>query len=416
MAALARWCVRHRLLVVLLWLAALGGTAAASAVAGSAYSDDYGVPGTESGRAADLVQEAFPGQDGGRDTVVWHTDRGTVEAAGVEQRMTQTLEEAAELPGVGSVTGPYGAADTGRISPDGHTAYATVAFTAPSGEVAPEDVERLVHTVQEAEGDGLRVEVGGSSVEQTGKPSGHTSEIVGVLAAAVVLFLAFGSLAAMALPIATALVATGTGTLAIGLLGHTMTVADFAPMLGALIGLGVGIDYALFIVTRHRRGLREGLSVGRAAERAVATSGRAVAFAGATVCIALLGMLVLRLDFLNGVAIAASLTVLLTVAASVTLLPALLGVIGRRALGRRERRRLAEHGPRRERHHGAAARWSHFVERHPKLLGVVAVAVMVVLALPTFGLRLGTADQGNHPPSSTPGCRTNVVRSDSCRP
>jgi RND superfamily putative drug exporter len=180
-----------------------------------------------------------------------------------------------------------------------------------------------------------------------------------------------------------------------------MTVADFAPMLGMLIGLGVGIDYALFIVTRHRRGLKRGLAVAEAARNAVATTGRAVVFAGATVCTALLGMLILRLSFLNGVAIAASLTVVLTVAASVTLLPALLSFIGPRALSRRERRRLYEHGPQPELPTGLAARWSVFVERHPKLLGAVAVVVMALLALPTLSLHLGTSDQGNNPRSAT---------------
>ncbi len=185
------------------------------------------------------------------------------------------------------------------------------------------------------------------------------------------------------------------------LLGHVMKVADFAPMLGTLIGLGVGIDYALFIVTRHRKGLRQGLPVPLAAERAVATTGRAVVFAGGTVCVALLGMLILRLNFLTGVAVAASLTVVLTVAASVTLLPALLGVIGPRALSRRERRRLAADGPRPESPTGLAARWSALVERHPKLLGAAAAAVMIVLALPTLSLHLGTSDQGNNPATST---------------
>src|SRR5690606_25291744 len=148
----------------------------------------------------------------------------------------------------------------------------------------------------------------------------------------------------------------------------------------------VGIDYALFIVTRHRRGLKRGLSVTEAAAGAVATTGRAVVFAGATVCIALLGMLLLRLNFLNGVAVAASLTVVLTVAASVTLLPALLSFIGMRALSGRERRRLAEHGPEPELPTGFAARWSAFVERHPRILGVIALAVITALALPTTSL------------------------------
>ncbi|MBQ0984522.1 MMPL family transporter [Streptomyces sp. F63] len=401
MAALARWCIRRRLVVVLLWLLALGGTAVASSAAGAAFSDDYEVPGTESGRAAALIEENFPGQGGDRATVVWHTDRGTVRAEAVQDRMTGTLDEIADLPGVTSVAGPYGPGGTGRISADGSTAYATVGFEAAPGDAGTAQAAKLVETAQAAEGDGLRVEAGGSALGQPGKNLGHTAEIAGLVVAAVVLLLAFGSLAATALPLATALVSVGTGYLGIGLLGHLMPVADFAPMLGMLVGLGVGIDYALFIVTRHRRGLRQGLSVTEAAVRATATSGRAVVFAGGTVFIALLGMLVLRLDFLNGVAVAASLTVLLAVAASVTLLPALLTVIGPRALSRRERRRLAAHGPEPERSTGFAVRWSAFVERHPRILGAVAVAVMAVLALPALGLHLGTSDQGNHPAGST---------------
>jgi putative drug exporter of the RND superfamily len=292
----------------------------------------------------------------------------------------------------------------------------------------------------------MDVEAGGPGIALTEKEDSHISEAVGIAVAAVVLLVAFGSLAAMSLPLVTALVSVGTATLGIGLLSHVMTVADFAPMLGTLIGLGVGIDYALFIVTRHRRGLKEGMSVEAAAERAVASAGRAVVFAGVTVCIALLGMLVLRLSFLNGVAVAASLTVVLAVLSSVTLVPALLGVIGKRALSGRERRRLAEHGPEMpaelhregehsedpedpddpyaEEPHGhgtdatgtgatgarkpgararasVASRWSSFVARHPRLLGGVAALVMVVLAVPVSGLQLGTSDQGSNPRTTT---------------
>ncbi|UXY30101.1 MMPL family transporter [Streptomyces sp. HUAS TT20] len=401
MAALARWCVRHRLVAVLLWLLAFGGATAAAAVTGSAYSNDYEVPGTESGRAAQLLREGFPGLGGDTDTVVWHTTSGTVRAADVEQTMTRTLDEIADLPGVSSVTSPYEGRGTRRISHDRHTAYATVTFADPAEDIDKAEALAVVRAARSAEADGLQVELGGSAVGLTESSSGHVAEAVGVVVAAVVLFLAFGSLAASLLPIATALVGVGTAYAVIVLLGHAMTVADFAPMLGMLIGLGVGIDYALFIVTRHRRGLKRGLTVTEAATDAVATTGRAVVFAGATVCIALLGMLILRLSFLNGVAVAASLAVVLTVAASVTLLPALLSWIGPRALSRRERRRLARRGPRPELPTGLAARWSAFVERHPKLLGTLAVAVITALALPTLSLRLGTSDQGNDPEAST---------------
>ncbi|ALO11198.1 Integral membrane protein [Streptomyces venezuelae] len=400
LAAIARWCVRHRLVVVLLWLLALGGVGTGAVLAGSAYSNDYEVPGTESGRATALLERGFHGLGGDSDTIVWHTEQGSVRADAVEQRMTAMLDKAAELPGIAAVTSPYG--DTaGQISEDGHTAYATVTFDAQADDIPEAQAQALVDTAKAAASDSLQVELGGTAVALTEAPGGHIAEVVGVAVAAVVLFLAFGSLAASVLPIATALVSVGIAYSGIVLLGHLMTVADFAPMLGMLVGLGVGIDYALFIVTRHRRGLKRGLSVAEAAETAVATTGRAVVFAGATVCIALLGMLILRLSFLNGVAIAASLTVVLTVAASVTLLPALLSLIGMRALSRRERRTLAERGPQPELPTGFAARWSAFVERHPKLLGAVAAVVMGVLALPTLSLHLGTSDQGNGPATAT---------------
>ncbi|MFD5258788.1 MMPL family transporter [Streptomyces bobili] len=401
MAALAQWCVRHRLVAVLLWLLALGATATAAMIAGSSYSNDYDVPGTESGRATRLLAEGFPGLGGDTDTVVWHTDPGTVRAAAVEQTMTRTLASIADLPGVASVAGPYDDQGAEQISADGRTAYATVTFEDSAENIDRGEAKAVVDTAEAARTDGLRVELGGSAVALTESSGGHLAEVVGVAVAAVVLFLAFGSLAASLLPIATALVGVGTAYAGIALLGHAMTVADFAPMLGMLVGLGVGIDYALFIVTRHRRGLKRGLPVAEAAENAVATTGRAVVFAGATVCIALLGMLILRLDFLNGVAIAASLTVVLTVAASVTLLPALLSFTGSRALSRRERRRLAEHGPELELPTGFAARWSAFVEHHPKLLGALALVVIAGLAVPTLSLRLGTSDQGNRPEAST---------------
>lgn len=399
--ALARWCHKRRLLVLLLWLAALAGAVSASAVTGSAYSDDYGAAGTESAQAAQRLQEAFPDRAGDSDTLVWHTAKGSVRATAVQERMTDALREVADLPGVASVQSPYAPGGEGRISDDGRTAYAALTFDAPSGELGAQQAQRVLDTARHAAGDGLQVAAGGAGMALTQAPKAQLAEGIGLAAAAVVLFLAFGSLAATALPLITAVVAVGTAAAGIGLLSQVMTVADFAPMLGMLIGLGVGIDYALFIVTRHRRGLRTGLSVHEAAQRAVTVSGRAVVFAGATVCIALLGMFILRLDFLNGVALAAGLTVVLSVAASITLLPALLGMIGMRALSRRERRRLTEHGPRPDAPAGLAVRWSAFVERRPKLLGLLAVVLMAVLALPTLGLRLGTSDQGNDPSGST---------------
>jgi putative drug exporter of the RND superfamily len=401
MAALARWCLRRRLVVIVAWLVALAGLTTAAAVAGSAYSNDYGVAGTEAGRATALVKQAFPGRSADADTIVWHTDGGTVRAAEVRESLTSALGKVGHLPSVASVTSPYESAGDGQISADGHTAYATVTFDADADQLEPGNVQRVVDTARAAADDNVQVALGGNAISLTEGTTTHIGEIVGVAVAAVVLLVAFGSLFAMFMPIATALVSVGAAYMGIVLLGHLMKVADFAPMLGMLIGLGVGIDYALFIVTRHRKGMKQGLTVRESAERAVATTGRAVVFAGGTVCVALLGMLVLRLGFLGGVAVAASLTVMLTVAASVTLLPALLGLIGMKALSRREWRQLSEHGPQPELPTGLAARWSACVERHPKVLGAVAAAVMLGLALPTLSLHLGTSDQGNDPAGST---------------
>jgi RND superfamily putative drug exporter len=212
----------------------------------------------------------------------------------------------------------------------------------------------------------------------------------------VVLFIAFGSLLAMLLPIVTAIAGVGGGLMAIAPLTHTMNVVDIAPILGALIGLGVGIDYALFIVTRHRRGLQSGLTPEEAAVKALDTSGRAVLFAGSTVCIALLGILILGVSFLNGLAVASALTVVFTVLAAVTLLPALLGVFGMRVLSRRQRRRAGPRGG-----HSLWARWARTAERRPAILAAAAAAVMLVLAIPVLSLRLGSSDQGNDPSSTT---------------
>jgi RND superfamily putative drug exporter len=216
-----------------------------------------------------------------------------------------------------------------------------------------------------------------------------------------VLFIAFGSLLAMLLPLAIAIFALVSGLMATGLLSHAITIPSAAPTLGILIGLGVGIDYALFIVTRHRNDIKAGMSPQDAAVRALNTSGRAVLFAGTTVCIALLGMLVLRIGYISGLGIAAAVTVLFTVAAATTLLPALLGFLGMRVLSRRERRRLAADGPAPDGTSGAWTRLAAFVQRHPAPLAAAAATVMLILAIPVLSLRLGSSDAANDPASTT---------------
>ncbi|MFI1398951.1 MMPL family transporter [Streptomyces sp. NPDC020681] len=398
---MARWCYRHRLVVLVLWVGALFGLGAAGSAAGTNYSNSFSLPNTDSTHAYDLMVKALPERSGDTDTVVWRVSEGSVRDAAVRERIEPALKEIAGMKGVGEVVGPYAPAGAAQISEDGRTAYAQVTFAEQANAVPKELVEDVVDTAQDARADGLQVELGGQAITRIQEPPTGTAELVGIAAAAVVLFLAFGSVFAMVLPLVIAIFGVGTGMLSTTLLSHATDVPEVAPLLGSLIGLGVGIDYALFIVTRHRKGILRGLEPEESAVTALNTSGRAVLFAGGTVCIALAGMLVMNMRFLDGVVIATSLTVVLSVLAAITLLPALLGVLGKRVLSRRQRRRLAADGPESAEAAGAAARWSATVQKRPKSIAVVALVVMAALAIPVLSLRLGATDQGNHKEDTT---------------
>ena len=405
MAALAQWCYTHRRIVVLAWVLVLAGLAGASAGFGTAYSDNFSLPGTQSTRALSLLSAAFPKQAGDSDTIVWHVSGGSVNDAAVRSRVQAMLAEVAKAPSVAGVSGPYGpkaAASTGRqVSADGRTAYATVTFNAQAQALKPADIQAVIDRAQAARTPTLDIQLGGQAIRQASQKPTGLSELVGIVAAAVVLLLAFGSLFSMALPLLTAVVALGVGGLSVGLLSHAVNISAVGPTLGALIGLGVGIDYALFIVTRHRNGLKAGMSVQESTVRAMNTSGRAVLFAGATVCTALLGMLVMRLDFLTGLGVAGATMVAWTMLTAITLLPALLGFLGMRVLSRAERRGLQQSGPSPEASSGRWLSWSQLVARHPRPLALVAVAVLLGLSIPTLSLRLGSSDASNDPASST---------------
>ncbi|RZS91022.1 RND superfamily putative drug exporter [Motilibacter rhizosphaerae] len=401
MAPLARWCYRHRFVVASAWVLALVVLGVLSKTVGTAYNDSFSLPGTESTKALDLLQASLPAQAGESDTIVLHVASGKVTDPGVRERATAMLDRVATSDGVASVTSPYSEQGAAQVSRDGRTAYATVDFAQQVPDLPLDDVRQVVDIAQSVRGSGLQVELGGNAVQQLNQQPTSSTEAIGVLAAAVVLFVAFGSLFAMFLPLLTAVVALGVGLMVVGLASHVVTIGTIAPTLAALIGLGVGIDYALFIVTRHRNGLKEGIPVEESVVRALDTSGRAVLFAGATVCIALLGLLVLGVSFLNGMGIGAAVAVLFTVLASVTLLPALLGFLGTRVLSRRERRRLAAEGPHPEGSTGAWRRWADRVQRRPAPLALLAVLVMAVLIVPFASLRLGSSDAGNDPSGTT---------------
>ena len=395
MTSLARWCYRHRIIVIVAWVAVLFSVVGIERVVGSAYSTDFGLPGTESTRALSLLTSALPGQSGDSDQVVWHVPRGSVNDPAVRTHIQALLKSLATSPSVVSVESPYDATRAAQISGDGKTAYATVVFAQQADDIPEQDVRKVIALVERARTPAVQVEVGGQAIQQVTQTPPSNSEAIGLIAAAIIIFIAFGSLAGMALPILVTVVALGTATFSISLFSHLVSMAVIAPTLAALIGLGVGIDYALFIVTRHRDGLKAGMTPEEAAARSLNTAGRAVLFAGATVCVALLGLLVLGLSFLNGMAIASVLAVLLTMVTAITLLPAMLGFMGHRVLNRRERRRLAEQGPQDGHGTGFWARWAGFVSRRPGVLALSAVVVMLVLASPVLDLRLGLSDAGN---------------------
>jgi len=393
MRALARWSFTHRRTVLAGWLVAVIALTLIHSVAGSAYRDSFRLHGTDSFDALELLKQAAPKAAGDTDRIVLATKQGKLTDPATQARIKQMLADVAKQRHVASVGKP-------AISPSGQIGFVSFNFDLQANRLDLNDIQQVIDTAKKAETKNLQVELGGQAIENA-NPGGTGGTAPGFLAAAIVLFLVFGSLLSMLLPLLTAGFALGAGIAAIGLLSHAIGTPEFSSELSLLIGLGVGVDYALFIVTRHRQGLLRGSSIEDAAVDAVDTAGRAVLFAGITVCIALLGMFALGVSFLYGVAIAASLVVAFTVIAALTLLPAMLGFFGLKILRRKERRTLAGGTFSETDESPAWGRWARRLERHPALLAAAAAIVMLVLATPFLSLRLGSADQGSDPTSTT---------------
>ncbi|SEF56544.1 putative drug exporter of the RND superfamily [Thermomonospora echinospora] len=392
---LAGWSQRRRWGALLLWVLLVVAITAGAQAAGSDYRNDFSLPGTDSQAAADLLTEHGSLQAGDSVQIVVHSPGGL---DGVRGRVEPMLERVRGLPGVADVRSPY--ADASAVSRERTIGYATVTLDGKAEEAAAEDVTRIIDTAQAAETDGLRVELGGEAIRAVAESEGGSAEGAGMLAALVVLVLLFGSLVAAALPLLTAVFAVGGAVGLITLASHVFTVADFTPPIMMLVGLGVGVDYALLIFYRYRHELIAGADRGSAAQIALDAAGRTVFFAGCTVIIALLGLVALGLGALQGVALAVALTVLTTMAASLTLLPALLAVFGGR-IERHVRKRAAKAESKGK---VEGARWramASAVQRRPLPALLVAVAALLVLSAPALDLRLGFADAGNDDPSTT---------------
>jgi RND superfamily putative drug exporter len=403
MRALATWCVRHRRLVVLFWLAALVSVTLISSAAGTDFSNSFSLPKTESTEAIQLLEAVSPKQSGDIEQVVFGTSGSAkVTDPAVRSRIKTMLTKIAAVPYVTNIVSPYSPAGAAQVSKNQTVAFATVTFDRQAQNISTGVAQQLVNAVRSADGPSLQAAVEGAVAESANKPSlGGVG--FGAILAGIVLLLVFGSLFAMALPLISALVSLGIATALIGLLSHVMKMPQFSTELTLLIGLGVGVDYALFIVTRHRQGLIAGQEIEASIVNSANTSGRAVLFAGTTVCIALLGMFALGVSFLYGLAISAALGVALTMFAALTLLPALLGFIGPRVLSRRQKTNLAKNGPRivGSGTKGFWPRWAEFIKRRPTVPAIAAVGIIVLIALPFFSLRLGSSDQGNDPVGTT---------------
>jgi RND superfamily putative drug exporter len=401
MSALTRWCYQHRFIVIAAWAALLIGLAMVSQAMRTTYDNSLTLPGTDSGQAQELLLRSAPAQAGDSDQIVWRVSDGSVTDPAIEQRMSEMLARVSHLPAVASVASPYLPGGEIQVSADGRTAYATVNFTKAADDLDHADIEQAIATATAARAPGLAVELGGKAISSAEQTPASNASLIGIAAAAVILLIAFGSLLAMVLPIVTAVTGVGSGLLLMAPLSHLTSVNGISPILGTLIGLGVGVDYALFIVTRYCRGLRSGLDPERSAVQALNSSGRAVLFAGGTVCIALLGLLTIGLRFIDGLAVPAAITVVCTVVAAVTLLPALFGVLGLRVLSRRQRRALWADGlGRAESGGGIWERWSRTVPRFAGVLASLGLAVMTLVSVPVLHLRLGFDDASNDPTSS----------------
>jgi RND superfamily putative drug exporter len=428
--------------VVGLWFAALVVAGGFSGSVGSAYNDDANLPSVESTTGIDLLEDRFGGQGAGfPGTIVFEAEQG-VDDDEVRSAMEALFDEVAELDRVVHVVSPYSDEGAHQIASQGEgagkIAYASVELPKGISAKAAGDVRDAIED-ELPEIDGVRIELGGLIFGDLEPPS---TEVIGIGFAVFILILAFGSVLAMGVPIGVALFGIGLGSMIIGLVSNVITMPNVASIVAVMIGLGVGIDYALLIVTRYREQLHLGHTGSEATAIALDTAGRSVLFAGTTVVISMLGMLVMNVDFITGIAVSAALVVAVTVAASLTLLPALLGLAGDRMERTRWRGLIAaslvalaligsglgvtaalvgvpiaalvivvglfsstlkkELPPRppRLRRDTLAYRWSRAIQHHPWIATIVGAAFLLVLAIPSLGLRLGTADESNYPDDS----------------
>ncbi|WP_030216817.1 MMPL family transporter [Streptomyces bikiniensis] len=399
---LGRSAFRRRRLVALLWVALLALAGVGAATAPAATSSSFSIPGTEAQRAFDLLEERFPGAgaDGATARVVFKAPEGQkvtdpAHKAVVEETVAALRSGSDQIV---SVADPYTAQ---AVSQNGSTAYVSVAYKVNAMELTDETREALTQAGEQAQGKGLTVEVGGDALQTM--PETGAGEIVGVVIAGIVLVITFGSLVAAGLPLLTAIIGVGIGVSSITALANVLDLGSTTSTLAMMIGLAVGIDYALFIVSRYRAELAEGRDKEEAAGRATGTAGSAVVFAGLTVVIALVGLAVVNIPMLTKMGFAAAGTVVIAVLIALTLIPALLGFAGDKVVGRKQRKGAeagAGEGGKGEKPNGGT-RWARFVIRRPVLVLLVGVLGLGAIAVPAASLEMGLPDDGAKPVSTS---------------
>ncbi|WP_447035237.1 MMPL family transporter [Streptomyces sp. DSM 118878] len=397
---LGRLAFRRRRYVALLWVALLGGAIVAASTAPAAPEDSFSMPGTESQKAFDLLEKRFPAAsaDGASARVVIRAPEGEkITSAKPKAEVEQMIAAIGKGSQVASVDDPY---KTKSVSKDGTTAYASVTYKVIATELTDKSREALTKATDETRDAGLTVETGGDAV-MAEQEMGGTAELIGIAISAVVLIITFGSMVAAGMPLLTAIIGVGIGISAIGALGSALDLSPTTSTLAMMIGLAVGIDYALFIVSRYRAEIAEGRTPEEAAGRATGTAGSAVVFAGLTVVVALSGLAVVNIPMLTKMGLAAAGTVVVAVLIALTMIPALLGFAGRKVLRRKDRKKPA--GTLNDPHAKPklGTRWARFVLRRPLAVLIVAVVGLGAVAVPAASLELGLPDEGTSAPDTT---------------
>jgi RND superfamily putative drug exporter len=385
---LAHFSVRRRFVVLGVWLLAVIALVAISHRLGENTNDNLSLPGTDSQKATDALKKSFPDQANGSSPIVIHAKSGELTDPKNAEAVEKAAKGVAKGPHVASVISPLAPQGAGALSKDKQTGYLSVTLGVSPGELSVSEAEEIIDGADVAKDAGLEVQTGGQLGQKVSKPATESSELIGIIAAMLILTLTFGTVVSMLIPIINAIISL-LGTLAIiRMLGHVTSVPSVAPTLATMIGLGVGIDYALFIVTRHFRGMHDGLSIEESIARSCATSGGAVFFAGGTVTIALVSLAVAGIPLITTMGLMAAIAVAVAVLGALTLLPAVLAIAGPRI----NSLRVHHPKPESEAHEGLWAKWAHEIARYPIAAGLAALAILIPLTIPLLSLNLGQQD------------------------